>query len=78
MLVQIFGRNETIFSPHKALKMIAWGKLAFDERVVLHRVATYDSTGTLVFRRMLPYRGTSLIRKSALLGPYSRTMPRAL
>ena len=23
------------------------------------------------------YRGTSLIRSSALLGPYSRTMPRA-
>ena len=25
-------------APHKALKSIAWGKLAFDERVVLHRV----------------------------------------
>ena len=25
-----------------------------------------------------PYRGTSLIRNSALLGPYSRTMHRAL
>jgi hypothetical protein len=24
------------------------------------------------------YRGTSLIRNSALLGPYSRTVPRAI
>ena len=30
---------------------------------------------TLTF---LPYRGTSPIRSSAPLGPYSRTMPRAL
>jgi len=27
---------------------------------------------------VLPYRGTSLMRNSAPLGPYSRTMPRAL
>jgi len=27
---------------------------------------------------MSVYRGTSLIRNSAPLGPYSRTMPRAL
>ena len=26
----------------------------------------------------LPYRGTSLIRNYPLLGPYSRTIPRAL
>ena len=26
----------------------------------------------------IPYRGTSLIRNSPLLGPYGRTMPRAL
>ena len=29
-------------------------------------------------RRAVTYRGTSLIRNNALLGPYSRTMPRAL
>jgi hypothetical protein len=29
-------------------------------------------------RRAAPYRGTSLIRNRAHLGPYSRTMPRAL
>ena len=30
----------TNFAPHKALKLIARGKLTFDERVVLHRVGT--------------------------------------
>ena len=29
----------TKFSPHTALKLIASGKLTFDERVVVHRVA---------------------------------------
>ena len=29
----------TKFAPHTALKLIAWGKLTFDERVVAHRAA---------------------------------------
>ena len=28
----------TKFASHKALNLIAWGKLTFDERVVAHRV----------------------------------------
>jgi hypothetical protein len=28
----------TRFAPHKDLKLIAWGKLTFDEKLVLHRV----------------------------------------
>ena len=28
-------------APHKALKLIAYGKLTFDERVVLHRVVVW-------------------------------------
>ena len=35
--------NVTKFAPHKALKLIARGKLTFDERAVLHRV---DSAGS--------------------------------
>ena len=30
---------ETKSTPNEALKSTAWGKLAFDERVVLHRVS---------------------------------------
>ena len=30
----------TKLAPHKALMLISFGKLTFDERVVLHRVAT--------------------------------------
>jgi len=37
-LIRMFERNETKFAPHKALKLIARGKLTFDERVLLHRV----------------------------------------
>ena len=33
-----FKRNVTKFSPHTALKLIACGKLTFDERVVVHRL----------------------------------------
>ena len=33
-----FERNVTRFAPHEALKLIARGKLTFDERVVVHRV----------------------------------------
>jgi len=32
-----FDRHVTKFAPRKALKLIASGKLTFDERVVLHR-----------------------------------------
>ena len=39
----------------------------------LQRLAAW--TSTVIF---LVYRGTSLIRNSAPLGPQSRTMPRAL
>jgi len=28
----------TKFTPHKTVKLSVWGKLTFDERVVLHRV----------------------------------------
>ena len=34
----------TKFAPLKALKFITWGKLTFDERVVVHRVARRNST----------------------------------
>ena len=37
-LVQNFERNETKFAPHKALELVARGKLTFDGGVVLHRV----------------------------------------
>ena len=37
---------------------------------------TFDEK--LEFDRVDPYGGTSLIRNRAPLGPYSRTMPRAL
>ena len=30
--------NLDVTAPHKSLKLIAWGKLTFDERVELHRV----------------------------------------
>jgi len=32
------GGNVTQFAPHKALRLIARGKLTFDERVALHCV----------------------------------------
>ena len=35
---QHFEGYVTKFAPHKILKLIAWGKLTFDKRVVLHRV----------------------------------------
>ena len=34
--------------------------------------------GRRLVTTLLPYRGTSLIRNRPPLGPYSRTMPRAL
>ena len=37
-LAREFEGHVTKFAPHKALKLIAWGKMTFDERVVLHRV----------------------------------------
>ena len=30
----------TKFAPHEALKLIAWGKLTFDERAVVHLVGS--------------------------------------
>ena len=36
--VQIFKRYVTKFAQHKVLQSIAWGKVTFDERVVLHHV----------------------------------------
>jgi len=33
-----FDRNVTKFASHVVLKLIAWCKLTFGERVVLHRV----------------------------------------
>ena len=42
MFVRIFERYVTKFAPHKALKSIPCGKLTFDERVVIHRVAPLD------------------------------------
>jgi len=38
-LARNFDCNVTTFAPHKALELIVWGRLTFDERVVLHRVA---------------------------------------
>ena len=37
-LAQDCGRNMTTLAPHKALKIIAGGKLTFDEMVALHHV----------------------------------------
>jgi len=37
-LVQNFERNVTKFAQHKDPKLIAEGKLSFDERVVVYRV----------------------------------------
>jgi len=36
------GRYVTKCAPHKALKSNTWGKLAFDERVELHRVGPWN------------------------------------
>ena len=56
--------------------------LTFDERVVVHRVVTLPGTRMSAERvegaGFTGYRGTSLIKQSLPLGPYSRTMPRAL
>ena len=41
----IYGGNVTKFAPHDAVKLIASGKLTFDERVVLHRVGVSVSSG---------------------------------
>ena len=38
-LPQNYGGYVSKFAPHKALHLIAGGKLTFDEWVVLHRVA---------------------------------------
>ena len=40
------GGNVTKFAPHNAVRLIASGKLTFDERVVLHRVGVSVSSGT--------------------------------
>ena len=42
-MVRTFERYATKFAPHKVLKSITRGKLTFDERVVLHRVALQDN-----------------------------------
>ena len=44
------------------------------------RRSTYAPTGYMLSRTFvqLPYRGTSLIRKTPPVGPYSIPMPRAL
>ena len=39
---------------------------------------TYQELSWPCLLRSYPYRGTSLIRNCLLVGPYSRTMPRAL
>ena len=41
----------TKFAPHKALKLIAWGQLTFDERVVVRRVALEALEALPVFSR---------------------------
>jgi hypothetical protein len=45
----------TRFAPHLALKLIACGKLTFDERVVLHRVGGVVQ-GYLAHKQRLPAR----------------------
>ena len=45
--LQYFERTVTKFVPHKSPKLIASGKLTFDERVVLHRVACLRGTLSL-------------------------------
>ena len=42
------------------------------------RVGTEEDTGTVCGWAPQQYRGTSLIRSNPLLGPYSRTVSRAL
>ena len=46
--VRTFERYVTKCAPYKALKLIARGKLTFDERVVLHRVARGGGVPNLV------------------------------
>ena len=46
----------TKFAPHKALKLIEWGKLTFDERVVLHRVDGGAAASGEWFRAGAHYR----------------------
>ena len=38
MMVRNFDRDVNEFAPYLPLKLIAWGKLTFDERVLLHCV----------------------------------------
>ena len=70
----------------KAQKFIAGRKVAFDDRVALHRVACACITRCVVRGRFAAdlqappdtYRDTSLTRNSLLLGPDGKHMHRAL
>ena len=58
-LPQLLEGCVTKFASHKALKLIAWGKLTLDERVALHRVGRplrlelSDRRETITQRRVL-------------------------
>ena len=62
-------RNVTTVAPHMALKLIAWGKLTFDERVVLHRAGAdlFPELGSAVVAVRLE-RVASLDRESWVRG----------
>ena len=76
-----FEGHVTKLAPHQDLKLIVWCKLTFDERVVVHRAdGRFCPVGDFAKNRrrlrFKPYRGTSLIRNSTPIAPYSRNMPR--
>ena len=50
----------TKFAPRKALYLIAWGKLTFDERVVLHRVVPGEDSQSDVATAYLRLSPTSI------------------
>jgi len=72
-LARNFERNVTKFSPRKVLKLIAWGKLTFDERVVLHRAVIEGpccSGKSLPHGGVRPFHHKSTCPAQLTLGPY--------
>ena len=52
-------------------------ELAANQKL-LEEALQNEETNNVKANEVPPYRGTSLIRNSSPLGPYSRLMPRAL
>ena len=58
-----FEVHVTKIAPQKAQKLIAWGKLTFDERFVVHRVEVYltQCIDWWVLESQLPHKNVNLI-----------------